>query len=649
MGAGKNPASAYNTRLVSHGLPVLLQLRHLKLAYGTQPLLDDAEFAIERGERVALVGRNGTGKSTLMRIIAGEIEADDVQREQRADIRIARLEQEVPAGTQGAVFDVVAAGLGDVGRALALFHRLAAQLSAGEDVMDKFSRAQAAVEAADGWTLAPKVESALSRLRLDADWLFEALSGGQKRRVLLGRALVQDPDVLLLDEPTNHLDIAAIAQLEEMLMGWPGALLFITHDRAFLRDLATRIVDLDRGLLTSWPGDYDRFLDGKEKMLVDEERANAQFDKRLAQEEAWIRQGIKARRTRNEGRVRDLKRMRAERAQRRERTTSANIVTQDAARSGKHVIVAEHLAYQWDDQPIVSGLSTVIQRGDKVGIIGANGCGKTTLIRLLLGQIEPVSGRVIHGTNLDIAHFDQHRAALDDNISVLDNVAGGRSSITVNGVDRHVMSYLGDFLFSPKRARSPTHVLSGGERNRLLLAKLFTRPANLLVMDEPTNDLDVETLELLEERLMNYAGTLLLVSHDRAFLDNVVTSSLVFDGDGAVNEYVGGYSDWLRQRPAPPAAPRATARPALKQAAPAASAVKPPVNALSSAERRELRGLPDTIEALETRIKTAEAEYAAPGFYDRPQHQIKQAGEQLAAAKAELEHALERWETLEAR
>ena len=628
---------------------MMLQLRNLRLAYGTQPLLDDAELAIDRGERVALVGRNGTGKSTLMRIVSGEIEPDEVLRESRADLRVARLEQEVPAGTHGPVFDVAAAGLGDVGEALARFHDLTARLSAGEDVMDAFSKAQAAVDAADGWTLAQQVESTLSRLKLGADWQFESLSGGQKRRVLLARAMVQAPDLLLLDEPTNHLDISAIDQLEEMLLNWNGALLFITHDRAFLRNLATRIVDLDRGKLTSWPGDYDRFLEGKEKMLADEEKANAAFDKRLAQEEVWIRQGIKARRTRNEGRVRELKAMRAERAERRERGGSANIVTQDAARSGKHVIVAENLSYGWADKRIVNDLSTIIQRGDKVGIVGPNGAGKTTLINLLLGRLAPDAGEVKLGTNIEVAHFDQHRAALDDSISVLDNVAQGRSSITINGQDRHVMSYLGDFLFSPKRARSPTKVLSGGERNRLLLAKLFTRPANLLVMDEPTNDLDVETLELLEERLMNYDGTLLLVSHDRAFLDNVVTSTLVFEDEGDVREYVGGYSDWLRQRPTPTRAAEPRKKTGGRGASKPATAPAPTANPLSSAERKELRALPDTIETLETRIAELEAEFNAPGFHDRPQTEIRAASERVATAERELETALARWEALEAR
>ncbi len=503
------------------------------------------------------------------------------------------------------------------------------------------ARVQAEVEALGGWTLTSRVEATLSRLALDADWLFEALSGGQKRRVLLARALVADPDLLLLDEPTNHLDITTIAQLEDMLAAWNGALLFITHDRAFLQRLATRIVDLDRGRLTSWPGGYERFLQGKEKLLADEEKANAAFDKRLAAEEAWIRQGIKARRTRNEGRVRALQAMRHERAGRRESTARANIVTQDAVRSGKHVLVAERLAYAWDGRPIVNKLSTVIQRGDKVGIIGPNGCGKTTLLQLLLGQITPDAGRIDLGTNLEIAHFDQHRATLDNHISALDNVAGGRSSINVNGVEGHVLSYLGDFLFSPQRARGPTRVLSGGERNRLLLAKLFTRPANLLVMDEPTNDLDVETLELLEERLVAFTGTLLLVSHDRAFLDNVITSSLVFEGEGIVREYVGGYTDWLRQRPAraAPSRPPAAAT-AAKKTAP---------DALTTAERRELRTLPDIIGRLEQRIAALEAEFAKPGFYERGAEAIQRASQRLASTEADLDTAMARWEALEAR
>ena len=622
---------------------MLIRLRDIQLTYGHQPLLDHADISLSAGERVALTGRNGSGKSTLMRIIAGEIEADRMQSETKPDVRIARLQQDVPAALSGPVYDVVAAGLGEAGAAVARFHELTKRMSAGEDVIDALARAQAAVDAVDGWNLGPQVETTLSRLHLDAEWHFEHLSGGQKRRVLLARALVNNPDLLLLDEPTNHLDIDAIAQLETIMREWPGALLFITHDRAFLRALATRIVDLDRGRLVSYPGDYDRYLAAKAKALEEEEQDNAAFDKRLAQEEAWIRQGIKARRTRNEGRVRALKAMRNERRQRRERIGKANITTQDAARSGKHVILAENVRYAWGDKPIIGHLSTLIQRGDKVGIIGPNGCGKTTLLKLLLGQLTPDSGRIKLGTNLDIAHFDQHRAAIDDSMSVMDNVGGGRTSITINGKTKHVISYLQDFLFSPKRARAPVHVLSGGERNRLLLAKLFTQPANLLVMDEPTNDLDVETLELLEERLMQYAGTLLLVSHDRAFVDNVVTSTLVFEQDQRVNEYVGGYTDWLRQRLAPaPEAKKTVA--AAPQPAPKAAAK---TSRLSNAERRELGALPGRIDKIEVRIARIEAQLAEPGFYEQPAAKIKQVTDQLAAAQDELEAAFSRWEQLE--
>lgn len=624
----------------------MLTLRNINLAYGPTPLLSDAQFTVQRGERIALVGRNGTGKSTLMRIIAGEVEADRMSVESSGDIRIARLTQDVPAGTSGSVYDVVADGLGKVGKALARFHDLTARLSAGEDVMAAFSAAQADVEAADGWTLGQRVEATISRLSLDPDSEFEQLSGGQQRRVLLGQALVQDPDLLLLDEPTNHLDIAAIGQLEEILLNWPGALLFITHDRAFLRGLSTRIVDLDRGQLTSWSGDYDQFLADKDKAMADEAKAQAEFDKKLAQEEVWIRQGIKARRTRNEGRVRELKAMRAERAERREHTGTAKITTQDAERSGKNVVVTEHLTHHWDAEAIVRDLSTTIKRGDKVGIIGPNGCGKTTLIQLLLERVTPESGTVKLGTNLDIAYFDQKREAIDDNATVEDNVGQGRSSITVNGKERHIISYLGDFLFSPKRARSPAHVLSGGERNRLLLAKLFTRPTNLLVMDEPTNDLDIETLELLEERLVTFNGTLLLVSHDRAFIDNVVTSSLVFEGNGQIGDYVGGYTDYLNQRPAPtqPKNSPDTKQSSGKGAQPEQSAV----SQLSRAEQKELRELPRQIESLENEIEATEAEFAAPDVYSGDSAQLEAKSTALAARRQELESAMERWEVLEA-
>ncbi|WP_111746167.1 ATP-binding cassette domain-containing protein [Salinisphaera orenii] len=626
----------------------MLTLRNITLAYGPTPLLDDAEITVRRGERVALVGRNGTGKSTLLRILAGEVEPDHMSVEKSGDVRIARLTQDVPAGTTGSVYDVIAAGLGRIGDALARFHDLTARLSAGEDVMDAFSAAQAEVDAADGWTFAQRVEATISRLSLGADTRFEHLSGGQQRRVLLGRALVQEPDLLLLDEPTNHLDIAAIDQLEDILANWSGALLFITHDRAFLRRLATRIVDLDRGYLTSWSGNYDQFLADKDKALADEAQAQAAFDKKLAAEEVWIRQGVKARRTRNESRVRELKAMRTERAQRRERTGTANITTQDVERSGRNVVVAEHVSYSRGEQPIVDDLSTTIQRGDKVGIIGPNGCGKTTLIQLLLDRLAPDTGTLKLGTNLDIAYFDQQRAAIDDSATVVDNVGQGRTSITVNGKDRHVMSYLGDFLFSPKRARSPASVLSGGERNRLLLAKLFTRPANLLVMDEPTNDLDIETLELLEERLMAFQGTLIIVSHDRAFLDNVVTSSLVFEGNAQVGDYIGGYSDWLQQRPAThdnQSAPKTRNASSGTHAKAEARSTA----GLSRAEQKELRELPGRIEELENRVAATESEFGSPTIYTGDSAAIANKTTELNELRAQVETAMARWEELESR
>lgn len=623
----------------------MIKLNNICLAYGAHPLLDGLELSINSGERVALVGRNGTGKSTLLRIIAGDVIPEDGHVEVKPGSRIARLEQEAPAGLSGPVYDVVAAGLGDVGAKLARYHDLAHRLGLGEDVTDAFSRAQEALESVDGWNLSQQVDTTISRLQLPADAQFEALSGGQQRRVLLGRALVQKPDLLLLDEPTNHLDISAITQLEEIMLGFGGALLFITHDRAFLRRLATRIIDLDRGRLTSWPGDYASYLAGKNKALEDEEKANALFDKRLAQEEIWIRQGIKARRTRNEGRVRALKKLRTERSQRRERQGVAKLTTQDAERSGKRVVVAENVSYAWSDKSVVSDFSTVIQRGDKVGIIGPNGCGKSTLIGLLLGKLAPQTGSVDLGSALQIAHFDQLRSALDLNATVLDNVGQGRTSIEVNGQSKHVMSYLQDFLFTPQRVRSPAKVLSGGERNRLLLAKLFTQPANLLVMDEPTNDLDVETLELLEDRLIDYQGTLLLVSHDRAFIDNVVTSTLVFEGDGRIGEYVGGYEDWLRQKPAAALAPSPSKPAAARKPASKAPANQ---NALSSEERKELRQLPKTIESLETKISALERSFGEPALLNGSPQDIAAASKKLSDLQTELETTFSRWEQLEA-
>ena len=620
---------------------MLITLRDIQLAFGGPALLDGVELRIDAGERVVLVGRNGSGKSTLMQVVAGEITPDDGRIERKPGLRVARLEQAVPAKLTGTVYDLVADGLGQAGAALRAFHALSARAAAGDDVVEALGAAQQAVDDAGGWDAGARIEATIDRLQLDADAEVTTLSGGRKRRALLARALVAQPDLLLLDEPTNHLDIDSIRQLEAALLDWSGAVLLVTHDRAFLRALATRIVELDRGRLTSWPGNYDTYLARKAKALEDEATANALFDKQLAQEEVWIRQGIKARRTRNEGRVRALQAMRRERAERRERQGTAALKIQDAAASGKRVAVVEDIHYAWDDTPVVRGFSTVIQRGDKIGIIGPNGAGKTTLIKLLLGQLQPDAGRVTLGTRLDIAHFDQHRQALDDKLNALDNVAQGRSSITVNGQPRHIISYLQDFLFTPERARGPITKLSGGERNRLLLAKLFAQPANLLVMDEPTNDLDVETLELLEDLLVQYSGTLLLVSHDRAFIDNVVTSTLVFEGDGRIGDYVGGYTDSLRQRRAAPAAERPS-KPAPSQR-PA-----PPVDRKAEqAKRKELAALPGRIERLEAEIAGIHAQMAEPDFFTRDVAAADAAQDRLSALEAELESAFARWEALE--
>ncbi len=625
----------------------IVTFRDVSLSLGHHPLLDHAQLQIERGERLCLIGRNGAGKSTLLRLVSGVMQPDSGEIIRAQDLRVAQLAQEVPQGTEGSVFDVVAEGVGQTGALLRRYHHLAQALAEGSGDLDALARCQHELEAAGGWALNQQVETVLSRLDLDADAEVSELSGGLKRRVLLAQALAGQPDLLLLDEPTNHLDIDAITWLEEFLLGWNGTLLFITHDRAFLQRLATRIIELDRGHIADFPGDYATYVTRKEAMLAAEEIQNAQFDKKLAQEEAWIRQGIKARRTRNEGRVRALKRLREERAARRERSGRVNMAIQTAERSGKIVIEAEQAAFRYDGKPVVQGLTTTILRGDKVGIIGPNGSGKTTLLRLLLGELEPTEGRVHRGTGLEIAYFDQYRAALDENKSVQDNVAESSDMLTINGKPRHVMSYLQDFLFTPERARQPVSALSGGERNRLLLARLFTRPSNLLVLDEPTNDLDAETLELLEELLTEYQGTVLLVSHDRAFLNNVVTSTLVFEGGGTVNEYVGGYDDWMRQRKVPqtPVADVGASR-NTPQAKPEPPRDQP--RKLSYKDQRELDALPQTIESLEAEREKLNADMSDPAFYQQDPATISAAQERLTALGTELEAAYARWETLEA-
>ncbi|MCD9028466.1 ATP-binding cassette domain-containing protein [Luteimonas sp. BDR2-5] len=626
----------------------LMTLNGVDYGVGGPLLLQQVEFSIERGERVALIGRNGAGKSTLMRLLSGELKPDDGDIRREQGVRVARLEQEVPAGARGSVFDVVSDGLGEAGAALAEYHRL---LHAEEIDGDALGEVQARIEAMDAWRIDQRVTEVLDRLELDGDAAFSSLSGGMKRRVLLARAVVSAPDVLLLDEPTNHLDIAAIDWLEGFLKQWPGALVFVTHDRRFLRALATRIVEIDRGRLTSWPGDWDNYVRRREERLNAEAQEQQRFDKLLAQEEAWIRQGIKARRTRDEGRVRRLKAMRAERAQRRDLTGNVRMAAAQANASGRKVVEMKDVSFRFGERRLIEDFSTTIFRGDRVGLIGANGTGKTTLLKLLLGELQPQAGEVRTGTQLQIAYFDQYRATLREDWNALENVAEGQDFVEINGQRKHAIGYLQDFLFTPERARAPITRLSGGERNRLLLAKLFAQPSNLLVMDEPTNDLDVETLELLEELLDQYPGTLLLVSHDRDFLDNVVTSTLVMEGDGRVGEYIGGYEDWLRQRP-DPAAARAvpeTPKPAPATVAPAAAPAAPaaPRRKLSYKDQRELEQLPLRIESLETEIATMTAEMNAPTFYQRDAAAIAAHGAALQQAQEALDAAYARWAELD--
>jgi ATP-binding cassette subfamily F protein uup len=622
----------------------LLSFDRVSIAFGQDPLLEQASFQIDAGERVCLIGRNGAGKSTLLRIVAGDVPPDAGEVWRAPALRIARLSQEIDFPETACVFDVVAGGLPKAGDLLAAYHHAAHAVADDPAQLARLGELQHAIDAEDAWRLHERVEGVLSRLGLPADTAIGALSGGWKRRVALARTLVSDPDLLLLDEPTNHLDVEVTEWLEDAIAGLRGGVLFVTHDRAFLTRLATRILELDRGVLTSWPGSYPSFLEKKAAALEEETRHRALFDKKLAQEEAWIRQGIKARRTRNEGRVRALLALREERRRRREVQGRARLGIEEAERSGKLVAEAEEISFAWGEKPIVRDFSVQIMRGDRIGLIGPNGVGKTTLLRILLGEQPPDRGRVRLGTKLEIAYFDQLREQLEPDKTVIENVAEGSEYLEIGGQRRHVLGLLQDFLFTPERARAPLRALSGGERNRLLLARLFSRPANLLVLDEPTNDLDLETLELLEERLLDFDGTILLVSHDRAFLDRVVTSTLAFEGEGRVFEYVGGYADWVRQRrTAPPSAPAIAPQPG------SAPAARPARSKRSFKEERELAELPARIEALEREQAELTDRQGSPEFYKQDRAEQTRVRSRASALAAELEAVYARWEHLEGR
>ena len=624
----------------------LLSLQGVSLAFGGPPVLDGAHLAIERGERVCVLGRNGAGKSTLLAVLAGTQRPDAGTVVRQGQASVARLEQALPEGLTGTLFEVAAQGIGPAGELVARYHAAArhAAEAATPQALAELDRLHRAVDAADGWGAQQRVSVVLQQLGLDPEGRMEQASGGRARQALLARALVRAPDVLLLDEPTNHLDVDAIAWLEQHLLDTPLTLVFVTHDRAFLRRVATRIVELDRGRLADFGGSYDDYLARKDAELAAEASANAEFDRKLAREEVWIRTGIQARRTRNEGRVRALEALRRERAARRERVGGARMALEEGERSGRLVLEARGLTFAHGDTPVVRGLDATIMRGDRVGLLGPNGSGKTTLLRLLLGTLPPDAGTVRHGTNLEVAYFDQRREQLDPDRTLFDSIADGAEFVMVGGQRRHVHGYLQDFLFPPERARTPVRALSGGERNRLLLARLFTRPCNVLVLDEPTNDLDLETLDLLEQLLADFAGTVLLVSHDRAFLDAVATSTLAFDAPGVVREYAGGYSDWVRQRPA--LAVATAPRPA-PQREPERPAAKPRARRLTFKEREELAGLPEAIEAIEQAIVACYAALADP-IVLRDGRLSAQHTAALAELEARLPQLMARWEALEA-
>ncbi|WP_317418724.1 MULTISPECIES: ABC transporter ATP-binding protein [unclassified Morganella (in: enterobacteria)] len=632
----------------------LINMAGAWLAFSDAPLLENAEMHIEENERVCLVGRNGAGKSTLMRVLTKEQPLDDGTVIYEQDLIVARLQQDPPRDVEGTVFDFVAEGVAEQAQHIKAYHQISKLVESdpSDKNLSKMAELQEILDTQNLWLLDSRIADVIAHLELPADEKLSALSGGWLRKAALGRALVSGPKVLFLDEPTNHLDIETIQWLEGFLKNFSGSIVFISHDRSFIRNMATRIIDLDRGKLASWPGSYDDYLVAKEEALRVEEMQNAEFDRKLAQEEVWIRQGIKARRTRNEGRVRALKALRNERAERREVMGKAKMQVEEATRSGKIVFEIDDISYGIDGKNLVSHFSAQVNRGDKIALVGPNGCGKTTLLKLMLGDLQPDDGSVHIGTKLEVAYFDQHRAALDPDKTVMDNLAEGKQEVLVNGKPRHVLGYLQEFLFHPKRARTPVRALSGGERNRLLLARLFLKPSNLLILDEPTNDLDVETLELLEELVDNYQGTVLLVSHDRQFVDNCVTECWIFEGDGNIGRYVGGYFDAQQQR----AQVQSLKAPAEKTVKPQAAEEKRKDNIkkantsakLSYKLQRELEQLPSLLESLDEDIQQLQSQVSAPDFFNKPHDETDSVLKQLAEKEHALEEAFERWQTLEA-
>ena len=627
----------------------LIRLEDISIEFGDNPLLKDANIAIEANERICLVGRNGAGKTTLLNIISGAIEADKGLVHRQRHLRVSQLQQTLPEAIDTTVFDVIKEGLKEQFERIEEYERVATQSPADNKQMQRMEELQAEIDAGGGWQIEKQAETIISQLNLPAEKTLAQLSGGWRRRVALGKALVSQPDLLLLDEPTNHLDIATIEWLEHTIRGYRGSVVFITHDREFLQKIATRIIEVDRAKLISWPGSYQSFVRLKEQSLHEEETQNALFDKRLAEEEKWIRQGVKARRTRNEGRVRALESMRKERSQRIKRQGKATMLMDNAEQSGRKVVEARSITHGYNNETLIKDFKLKIMRGDRIGLIGNNGVGKSTLLKILLGIIEPDEGSVKLGTNLSLGYFDQVARELDGDKSIMENVGLGRDFISINGKDRHIISYLQNFLFSPKRAMTPVKALSGGERNRVALAKLFTKACNLLVLDEPTNDLDIEMLEVLEEKLVQYDGSLIIVSHDREFLDNVVTSILVFEEDGSVSEYVGGYSDWLKHGKDlrvsdtpdfknPTATSTTVATPA---AIPAAA--KPTIKKLSYKLQRELDGLPAKIESIEAEVAKLQKSLEDPAFYDKPFAETQPILESLTVQQQSLEAATERW------